>query len=338
VRGTPLKLFANYLCNRKQFVTQLGINSNACVVTCGVPQGSTLGPLLFLLYVNDIDSCSSLLKFLLFADDTNILYCHRDLNTLLKTLNIELQKLSIWFQANKLSLNIQKSNYMAFGKKHIPDNMSCLCINMMPLAKVASTKFLGVIIDSNLNWNLHIKMVSSKLASGVGILYKCKRLMPRAALLSIYYSLVYSHLYYCCILWGNASKSVLKPLQTLQNKALRNIFNLPFRCSATPLYKSLSLIKLYDLANYQQSLFIHQFLAKNVPFALNSFFQFCPSKGINTRSSAIFLVPYARSEFLGKNITVSGPKYWNGLPSALQSTRSYPTFKKGLQKFIVSAY
>jgi hypothetical protein len=125
-----------------------------------------------------------------------------------------------------------------------------VCINAMPLAQVSSSKFLGVLIDPNLTWNLHIKHISSKIASGVGILYKCKKLMPRAALLNIYYSLIYSHLYYCCILWGTASKTLLKPLQSLQNKALRNIFNLPFRTSTSPLYKSLSLLKVYDLAHY----------------------------------------------------------------------------------------
>jgi hypothetical protein len=284
-------------------------------------------------------SCTSVLKFILFADDTNIFYSHRDIQFLLKTLNSELLKLSIWFQSNKLSLNVLKTNYMAFGKKQMPLHMSCqICINTTPLSKVSSTKFLGVLVDSNLTWNLHIKSISTKIASGVGILFKCRKVMPRSALLNIYYSLVYSHLYYCCILWGNASKSSLKPLQTLQNNALRNIFNLPFRTSATPLFKTLSLIKVYDLANFQQALFIHQYLAKNIPTGLNYLINLCPTKLINTRSSAVLAIPTARTSYLVNSITVSGPKFWNALPIALQNTYCYSSFKKSLKEFIIGAY
>jgi hypothetical protein len=117
IRGTPLNLFISYLSCRKQYVSFRGTNSYLSTVICGVPQGSTLGPLLFLLYINDITSCSAVLKFILFADDTNIFFSHKDINILIKTLNQELLKLSMWFRANKLSLNVLKTNFMFFGKK-----------------------------------------------------------------------------------------------------------------------------------------------------------------------------------------------------------------------------
>jgi hypothetical protein len=162
--------------------------------------------------------------------------------------------------------------------------------------------------------------------------------MPRAVLLNIYFALVYSHLFYCCILWGNASKTALKPLQTLQNRALRNLLNLPYLTSATPLYKKMALLKVYDLAHYQQALFLHLFQSSNTPRSLSILFKYCPEKIIKTRSCDVFYVPAARTLTLQKNISVTGPKTWNGLPLGLQQTISYTLFKRNLKQHIISQY
>jgi hypothetical protein len=224
-------------------------------------------------------------------------------------------------------------------KKLIPIHVSCVIrINDTPLSQVTSTKFLGILVDSNLSWILHTRNLSTKIASGVGVINRCKKLMPRSVLLNIYFALVYSHLFYCCILWGNASKTLLKPLQTLQNRALRHVFNLPYRTSASPLFKKLTLLKVYDLAHYQQALYLHQFKSSNTPQALNYFLNYCSVKNIQTRSRDIFTVPAARTLALQKNITVCGPKLWNALPTALQQIMSYTLFKRSLKQHITSTY
>ena len=123
-----------------------------------VPQGSILGPLLFLLYVNDISNASSLLSFILFADDTNIFYSHPDINSLIHTLNAELPKVSMWFRCNKLSLNLQKTNYIHFKSRNFHNVLPFdIKTDELPLDNKTHTKFLGITIDEHLSWNEHIR-------------------------------------------------------------------------------------------------------------------------------------------------------------------------------------
>ena len=136
VRGIALSWFKDYLTNRHQYVAFNSHNSNSLPIQCGVPQGSILGPLLFLLYVNDISNTSPLLSFILFADDTNIFYSHPDMNTVIHTLNVELPKVSLWFKCNKLSLNLKKTTYIHFKNRNIQNIIPFeIIIDELPLDK-----------------------------------------------------------------------------------------------------------------------------------------------------------------------------------------------------------
>ena len=146
-------------------------------ITCGGLQGSILGPLLFIIYINDIINSSSLLHFILFVDDTNLFYSHKDFVVLQARVNCELCKLSIWFRANRLSLNVDKTNYIIFGNKHLP-NDSSLNIDNTVIQHVNSTKFLGVYIDSTPSWKIHVNHVASKIAQGIGALNRAKFIVP----------------------------------------------------------------------------------------------------------------------------------------------------------------
>ena len=217
VRGNAISWFEDYLRNRCQFVAYKSNTSQTSMVKCGVPQGSILGPLLFLICVNDIINSAPLLTYILFADDTNILYSHKNLNTLITTLNLELVKLSRWFKCNKLSLNISKTNCMYFKNIHSQNVFrNNILIDGLPLIEKESTKFLGVTIDSNLTWNNHINNVRTSASRGVGILNKLKYFLPQKSLYMLYNSLIFPYLSYCNLAWGNSTKTRIKSLFLLQ--------------------------------------------------------------------------------------------------------------------------
>ena len=158
VRGIVNDWLYSYLNNRKQLVLLDNTKSNLLDVICGVPQGSILGPKLFILYINDIVQVSDLLKLIIFADDTNAFYSGENIRNVANTVSSELNKLKIWFGVNKLSLNVSKTNYMVFTNSKIPPNID-ISIQDYIIEKVNVTKFLGVLIDEKLNWKQHIEMV-----------------------------------------------------------------------------------------------------------------------------------------------------------------------------------
>ena len=177
IRGIPNTLIKSYLQDRQQYVVYNNSESNYGTITCGVPQGSILGPLLFLLYINDMSYISKFLTFILFADDTNNLYSNSDIWELMRLVNTELLILSDWFKANRLSLNIQKTNFMLFGYKHIPKDNSKdfhIKIDSTNISRVETTKYPGVIIDEQLKWQHHTSYVAMKLAKSLGILNRLK--------------------------------------------------------------------------------------------------------------------------------------------------------------------
>ncbi len=154
IRGTANKWICSYLMNRYQYVTINGTDSDYMNVLCGVPQGSILGPILFILYINDMCNVSTLLKPILFADDTNLFYSGKDIDELCSVVSMELDKLCIWSQVNKLSLNTSKTNFMVFTNRSCDDTYT-VCMNGLNLSRVFVTQFLGVHMDSKLDWNYH---------------------------------------------------------------------------------------------------------------------------------------------------------------------------------------
>jgi hypothetical protein len=243
------------------------VNSDFEPITYGVPQGSILGPLLFILFINDIVNCSPLLFFLLFADDTNLLLSGNSYEDILITLNPELVSLSEWFKANKLSLNVAKTNYVLFGSKakRKSANNLCVLVDGKPIARVSETKFLGVIIDENLNWKSHAALISSKVAKNVGVINRIKHLLNKAALKTLYYSLIYSHLTYCILLWGNASINALHNIEVLQKRAIRAISGNGFLAHTNPICQTLRILKLRDIYIRDVSIFMFKLTRNLLP-------------------------------------------------------------------------
>ena len=191
IKGNNLRWFESYLENRKQYITYETNKFTAFEnMTCDVPQGSILGPLPFLLYINDLPNVSNILDPIMFADDTNLFYSHHNIKELFTTVNKELQKLGDWFTSNKLSLNINKTKCTFFHKNSvkgsIPLKLPDLHISNKTIERTSSIKFLGVMLDEHITWNEHIKTIGKKLAKNIGLLYKARVLLDKELLKTIY--------------------------------------------------------------------------------------------------------------------------------------------------------
>jgi len=283
IRNNTLELFRNYLSNRKQYVEYDGTKSDYLTLQTGVPQGSVLGPLLFLIYMNDIAVASKLFKFILFADDTTLKSTmnimkddKRSCRDISITINNELEKINLWLKANKLSLNIGKTKYMLFHKhnKIIPELK--LKINNVILEKVNEFCFLGLNLDTNLTWNAHIRKISGKLNRSIGVLNKLKYTLPQKIKILIYNSFILSQINYCILAWGFK----VDELSLHQKAAVRIISNSNFTAHSEPILKNLNLLKFPDIFNLHKIKFYYKYLKNDLPIYFLDF-EFKENKNIH---------------------------------------------------------
>ena len=220
VHGTTLDLFESYLSNRRQVVEVNGKMSEEGTIKHGVPQGSILGPLLFLLYINDISQSSDILKFFLFADDTTVYYSAdpSDENTE-QILNTELEKVSCWLAANKLSLNVKKSNFLHFHYGKSKKKIVQIKINNTPVEEKETTKYLGTFIDNKLTWKNQIQHIKSRLARGIGMISRIRYFVDQPCLLKMFFSFVQSHINYNILNWSCTNSSFLDPIEKKSEKS-----------------------------------------------------------------------------------------------------------------------
>ena len=266
IRGTSLNWLKSYLTNRLQCVNIGDTNSSNLPIDTGVPQGSVLGPLLFLLYINDIGSSSNILNFQLFADDTCVFYSHKERHVLENTINKELKNVHEWLIANKLSLNVQKSNVLTFRTKNM-DNKQILNLNINGeiLEEKVFAKYLGVIFDNKLLWYYHLDHVASKLTKSNGLLAKLRYFVPTAKYKMLYNALIQPHLDYGSLSWSSAAQSSLSYIEKIQNKSIRLLTFKKKQESPQPLYKNMEILPLKQNIILNQTKFIWKFTKNQLP-------------------------------------------------------------------------
>ena len=335
IRGVAHKWFGSYLNNREQYVEYAGTKSELNNITCGIPQGSILGPLLFLLYINDLANVSNVLFSILFADDSNLFISGGDPNDLVNTMNKDMIKVIDWLRANKLTLNTDKTHFVLFRRQQKLSNLTqSLIISGQHIAQVKSTKFLGIIIDDSLKWGEHAKYVKGKISRGIGILCKARRYFNLDTLKTLYYAFLFPHLYYCIEVWGNTFNVHIDPLEKMIKRALRLISGSNRRAHTTPLFENLEILTLRKLYVYSIQVFMYKFHHKLLPrIFLDYFVTNYDAHDYNTRQRGCLHATHNRSH----SIRYVGVKISNHFMSLLEMNMYYLLYKNNLRYLVLTS-
>jgi len=313
-----LSWFKSYLSNRSQVVNINSTLSDCKPINVGIPQGSILGPLLFIIYVNSLSDIVSS-KLVMYADDTTLLCSSNDPESLQTELNDNLGKIANWFSANKLTLNIKKTKFMVFGNNHNLhkfENIS-LKYNDDVVERVDSFKYLGVTFDPKLTWNNHVNNICSTVSKRIGVIRKVKFYLPPCTLKLLANALVMPHLDYCSSVWSNCNTEFLHSLQVQHNRLARVLTNADIRTRIDDLMKSLNWTRLNERWNAQLLILLFKCLKGTAPMYLSSQFDFTHnshSHGTRSQTFNSLIVPKWKTVYGKKTFHYRTAKLWNDLP------------------------
>ena len=283
-----------------------------------------------MLYINDIVLSSEVFKFTLFADDTSLFYSHKNKTDAVIIINQELAKISEWLAANKLSLNVGKSQLLIFSNKKNPENAGDIIMNGEKLEEVDHAKYLGVLVDNKLNWSHQINAVNLKLSKVIGLLAKIRHYVPSGVPRSLYFSFMNPYIDYNLLNWGMAAPTNLNPLNLKLKKAVRIIsFVKDSDYPSVPLFKDLKILPLTQSIEFKYAKFMWKLKNGVLPNCLSS--NFTP----NVRTQ--YSMSFSRLESVNRFILYEGPKIWNGLPVNITNKPSITSFSNSLKSHILSS-
>ena len=339
IRGLPLSLISSYLSNRKQKVMVNGVESDYLPLVIGVPQGSILGPLLFIIYVNDITTAAPSEKVALYADDTTCITGAITVAETVASAKLALNNLGEWFAANGLSLSPSKCKFALINDKlETATTKATLSIYGQNLSEVRkgtvshNNPLVGYLLNENLNNNEHISHTISKIRSGIFAL-KASKAMPSEILKSIYYATVHSHIAYAGIIIGCAPDTHLKPILNLQKIALRAIESLEYNGHTAPVCKKHKILYVRDILDLQAASMAWKYFHNKLPSSIATFF----SKG-NDRQMLLTEQRFKSNKLLSISPISYSSRIWNSLPMEAKKAKTLKTFKKSFCTWKLSSY
>ena len=349
IRGNALKWFRSFLTERSQFVSISGTESKSRFMQHGVPQGSVLGPLLFLIYVNDLHVALRYSLVNLFADDTMLFLKNESLKTISKQANIDLKLLLNWLKANKISLNASKTELLIFRsvRKKIDYDLK-IKIDGHRLRPSKVVKYLGVYIDEHLNWKHHTDFICNKLKRANGALSKLRHYVDKKTLSSLYFSLFHSHVSYAAKIWGQRQTIHANRIFLLQKQALRIMSFSDFRAHSSPLFLKYKFLSFPDFIKYSNTIFLFNLLKANLPSPVLQSFELIRLKNtirneVNRIKSGLLKLPEVRTVTYGNYSTFyQSISIWNELQNYLAfddlSTLALDRLKDLTKLYFLSSY
>ena len=346
IRGAALNWFKSYLSMRSQFVNINNTYSVTNTITHGVPQGSVLGPLLFIIYINDMHTAIKFSTVHHFADDTNLLYTNKSIKKINMHVNHDLQLLCQWLRANKLSLNADKTELVIFRSKtnKITKKLN-FRISGQKIHPTTHLKYLGVYMDEYLNWDFQSTQIILKLQRANCMLSKVRHFVPINILLSIYHAIFSSHMYYGCQIWAQGTSQFITRIKNLQNKAMRLISFKPYTFETSPLYKKHKILKFQDQIYLLNILFTYEYLNDSLPEAFTDTFYLTNTQHTYvTRnvSNQSLTIPQVNTIKYGSNSIINkSVKDWNSLVRTnptIHKTQSKNKLKNILNKQLFESY
>ena len=315
ISSIELKWFKSYLNGRKQSVKIGSSLSSLMSIDIGIPQGSILGPLLFIIFVNDLPN-NVVCKAVMYADDTSLLVSSSDPLSLQNSLNYNLNLIARWFKENNLTLNLDKTKFMLFGTTHNLDKFKdiSLIYDGNVIEQVDHFKYLGIVFDCNMTWSHHIDFIASNVSKRCGIIRRVKYFLPNHILKKLAEALVMSQFDYCSHAWSNCSQTLSHRLQVLQNNLARIVLSADARTPTDFMMTTLKWLKLDKRWDNHILVMLFKCLIGRAPDYLSCNFNFTNSIHYhNTRgqSSNSLVVPHHKSNSGMRSFQVRAANLWN---------------------------